>query len=69
MPDAARLVDALKDNLSPEAAALIAAKCQPLYARSEGGRSAEHECAWFAQQLIDMLGTEEYEAICDELMM
>ena len=61
------LIDAIKENLTPEAVALIAAKCQPVYAGCETGQRAERECAWFARQLIQALGQHEYETICNEL--
>lgn len=67
MPDTAEFIDAIRDHLSPEAVALIAAKCQPVYARGEAGRAAEQECAWFAQQLVAVLGQQEYDAVAEKL--
>jgi hypothetical protein len=61
------LLAAIKDTLSPHAAALIIAKLQPVYARGEVGASAERECAWFADQLLDLLGCEEQVALSEEL--
>ena len=61
------LIDAIRENLSPEAVCLIAAKLQPCYGKGEAGRKAERECGWFAEMLIYELGTSEYERLCDEL--
>ncbi len=61
------LIDAIRENLSPEAVCLIAAKLQPCYVKGEAGQRAERECGWFAEMLIDELGTSEYERLCDEL--
>lgn len=61
------LADAIRENLSPEAVCLIAAKLQPCYGKGEAGLKAERECDWFTEMLIDELGTGEYERLCDEL--
>lgn len=57
----------IKDTLSPHAAALIAAKLRPGYARGEAGREAERQCQWFADRLVELLGTDAYHALCEEL--
>lgn len=69
MPDTAEFIDAIRDHLSPEAVALIAVKCQPVYARGEAGRAAEQECAWFVEHLTRALGQEEYQAMCEQLQI
>jgi len=61
------LADAIRENLSPEAVCLIAAKLQPCYGKGEAGQRAERECDWFTELLIDELGTSEYERLCNEL--
>ena len=67
MSSVQELIDALQEQLSPHAIALIAAKCQPRYGKGEAGEKAEREIAWFTEMLIEMLGTSEYHALCDEL--
>ena len=61
------LPGALRDKLSPHAVALIAAKCQPHYGRGEIGQAAEREVTWFTEQLVGMLGTDEYNRNCEEV--
>ncbi len=61
------LAVALRENLSPPAVALIAAKCQPRYGKGEAGLKAEGEVAWFTELLVGMIGREEYSRFCDEL--
>jgi len=59
------LADAIRDNLSPHGVALIAAKCALRHGKPEP--PIEREIAWFGEFLIDLLGTDEYERLCDEL--
>jgi len=61
------LIDAIRDNISPHAVALIAAKCQPCYGKGDAGQSAEREVAWFTEMLIEMVGISEYERLCDDV--
>lgn len=61
------LAVALRENLSPHAVALIAAKCQPHYGKGEAGQSAEREVAWFTEFLVGLTGTDEYNRLCNEL--
>ena len=61
------LAVALRENLSPHAVALIAAKCQPHYGKGEAGQMAEREVAWFTEFLVGLTGTDEYNRLCDEL--
>ena len=62
------LLEALKDQLSPHAVALIAAKLAPTAARgNEIADQAERECAWFRDQLLELLGGEEHEFLTREL--
>lgn len=61
------LTGVLREHLSPHAVALIAAKCQPCYGKGEAGQSAEREVTWFTEMLIEMVGTSEYERLCEEL--
>lgn len=68
--DADVLVTAIQGCLTPEAVALIAAKLQVSYC---GGRpnvqmtEAEKQCQWFTARLIEMLGENQFRALCDEL--
>ena len=61
------LAVALRENLSPHAVALLAAKCQPHYGNGEAGQMAEREVAWFTEFLVGLTGTDEYNRLCDEL--
>ena len=69
MPDETtqHLLDAMRENFTPEGVALIAAKLRPGYAAGEAGREAEAQCQWLADRLVEMLGRDEYEALCQEL--
>jgi len=59
------LRDVLKDNLSPEAVAVIAAYLQP--ARC-GQEQVDRQVRWFAEQLIELLGGDDaFNRVCDEL--
>ena len=59
------LAVALRENLSPHGVALIAAKCGLRHGEPEP--QIEREVAWFCEFLIELLGTGEYEQLCDEL--
>ena len=61
------LLNAIRENFSPHGVALIAAKLRPGYAQGEEAREAERQCQWLADRLVELLGTDEYHAICDEL--
>lgn len=61
------LAVALRENLSPHAVALVAAKCQPHYGKGAAGQKAEREVAWFTEFLVDLIGSDEYSRLCDEL--
>lgn len=68
MPEATqKLLDAIQENLSPHAVALIAAKLRPGCARGELGREAERQCQWLADRLVELLGRERHEQLCTEL--
>jgi len=59
------LLDVLKDNLSPEAVAVIAAYLQP--ARC-GDEQVDRQVQWFAEQLVEALGGDDaFSRVCDEL--
>ena len=59
------LHDVLKDNLSPEAVAIIAAYLQPAHC---GQEQVDRQVRWFAEQLIELLGGDEaFNRVCDEL--
>ncbi|MEX2387539.1 MAG: hypothetical protein WD534_06645 [Phycisphaeraceae bacterium] len=65
--DANAMTDAIKECLSPHAVALIAAKLQPAYGKGEIGQQAEREAAWFADRLIEAIGVEPFNQLCEEL--
>jgi hypothetical protein len=61
------LVAALRENFSPHAVALIAAKQQPGFAKGPEAEQAERASTWLAERIIEMLGSDQYEALCNEL--
>jgi hypothetical protein len=46
------LADAIRDNMSPQAVALIVAHIQSI----DGNSDAAHEARWFADQLVAIIG-------------
>ena len=56
------LQDVLQDNLSPEAAAAIAAHLEPAVGRRF---KVAREVAWIRALLIEMVGADEYERMCE----
>ena len=59
------LAEAIQDNLPPQAVALIAAKCELRHGNPSP--EVEQAVAWFGEFLIDLLGTDEYEQLRNEL--
>ena len=62
--DEGDLAAALKDNLSPEAVAAIAAF---LTAARVKNRQVQRQIEWFAGMLVDMLGVDEFNRLIDEV--
>jgi len=61
----AALVDALRDNLSPEAVAAIASWLQPARTNDE---NVDREVRWFAEQLAQALGGwDQQSRLAEEL--
>jgi len=61
------LVDAIKDNLSPEAVAVIAAYLQPAHC---GDERIDRQVQWFVEQLVKLLGGDDaFNRVCDELKL
>jgi len=61
------LHDVLKDNLSPEAVAVIAAYLQPAHC---GDERVDRQVQWFAEQLVELLGGDDaFNRVCDELKL
>lgn len=59
------LVDALRDNLSPEAVAAIASWLQPARTNDE---NVDREVRWFAEQLAQALGGwDQQSRLAEEL--
>jgi len=56
--------EVLRDNLSPQAVAAIAAH---LFAASTKNDGVNREIRWFADQLVSMVGTDQYNALCEEV--
>jgi hypothetical protein len=54
----------LRDDLSPQALAVIAAHLHGLV--NTKSESVNREVAWFTEQLLDMVG-DEYNAMCEEV--
>lgn len=64
------LTNALRENLSPRGIALIAAYLQPGLSHAGGGAAglaAGRELEWFYEHLVGMLGTDEYNALAEEV--
>ena len=72
------LLDVLKDNLSPEAVAVIAAYLGvpaavyrggvPLQPARCGDERVDRQVQWFAEQLVEALGGDDaFNRVCDEL--
>lgn len=61
----ASLIDALRDNLSPEAVAAIASWLQPARTNDE---NVDREVRWFAEQLAQALGGwDQQSRLAEEL--
>jgi hypothetical protein len=58
------LDDALRENLSPEAIAVIVAYLQP--ARSKDA-TADQQVRWFSDRLVALLGADQFRRLQDEL--
>jgi len=57
------LRDVLRDHLSPEAVAAIAARLAP----ATGKRNkVAREVAWFRRLLIEMVGADEFSRMCEQ---
>lgn len=64
-PGSASLVDALRDNLSPEAVAAIASWLQPARTSDE---NVDREVRWFTEQLAQALGGwDQQSRLAEEL--
>jgi hypothetical protein len=62
--DEGDLAPALKDNLSPQAVAAIAAY---LTAARVKNRQVQRQIEWFAGMLVDMLGVDEFNRLIEEV--
>ena len=58
------LFDAIKDNFSPQAVAAMAAYLQ---AANTKNREVNRQLAWFASELIKLLGTTGYGHLLEEV--
>ena len=63
--EANALADAIRDSLSPEGVAAVAAHLQALYPSKKD--STDREVVWFHDFLVNLLGSDEYNRLCDEL--
>jgi len=61
---AKELRDLLEDCMSPQAVAAIAAHLHGIV--NTKSESVNREVAWFAEQLLEMLG-DQYDALCEEV--
>jgi hypothetical protein len=62
--DAAEVLrDVLKDNLSPQAVAVIAGHLHGMV--NTKSDAVNREVAWFTEQLLDMVG-DQYNSLCEE---
>ena len=62
--DEGDLAAALKDNLSPQAVAALAAY---LTAARVKNRQVQRQIEWFAGMLVDMLGVDEFNRLIEEV--
>ena len=58
------LIDAIQDNLSPQAVVAIAAY---LTAARVKNRQVQRQIEWFAGMLVDMLGVDEFNRLIEEV--
>jgi hypothetical protein len=64
--DESELFEHIREQFSPEAVAAIAAWLQPA---STNNPDVDRQIQWFIDQLIEMLGTDQYNALCDKLRL
>jgi hypothetical protein len=66
MPEA--LAEALRDNFSPQGLTLIAGYLQIATAGdTDEGRQATGEAQWLSQAIVEMIGVETYNSLCEEI--
>jgi len=58
------LLDALRETLSPQAVAAIAAHLHGIVRTKD--EKVNREVAWFTEQLLEILG-DRYNGLCDEI--
>ncbi len=58
------LYDALRDNLSPQAVAAIAASLQTARVDND---DVQRQVDWFREMLVEMLGEGQFDHLLDEL--
>ena len=59
------LFEAMKDNLSPEAVAVIIAYLQPV--KTKNG-NVDRQVAWFRDRLVELVGGDKaFNQLCEEL--
>ncbi len=56
--------DVLRDNLSPQAVAAIAAHLMAAGTKSD---AVNKEIRWLADLLVGMVGSDQYNALCEEV--
>jgi hypothetical protein len=59
------LAEAIRDQLSPEGVAAVAAHLQALHPSKK--KSADRQVVWFHDFLVGLLGDDEYARLSDEL--
>jgi len=62
--DEAELFEHLREQFSPEAVAAIAAWLQPA---STNNPEVDRQIQWLIDKIIEMLGADQYNALCDDL--
>lgn len=58
------LVDAIRDNLSPEAAAVIVAYLQPV---KTNDAAVDRQVRWFSDVLRQTIGADQCNRLCEQL--
>lgn len=62
--DEAELFEHIREQLSPETVAAIAAWLQPA---STNNPEVDRQMQWLIDKLIEMLGADQYNALCEDL--
>lgn len=62
--DEGELFDAIREQISPHAVAAIVAYLQPAHTNNP---EVDRQVGWFAEQLMQMLGVEQFNKLIEEI--